>query len=1318
MVDQNMNSENIINELMLKEQENQLLKLKNSELSLANDTFQKKIMNCEAIFESSPVAMFIIDENTNIVMVNLAAVKLCGGSEEEILQHRPGNALRCVHSVKDPRGCGYATDCKTCEVRNGIESLIANGGTISGAQLEFTLTQNDKPQSVWMNVGVEPVMKDGVMHWCIAMSDISESKHIEESLRISEERFRGIFNNLQDAFFQADLSGNFILVSPSALRMYGYDSFDEMMGMPASNLYANSNVRDHLINELRSKGEITDFVEKGKRKDGSTFWVSMNVRLMYQNGNVSGTEGIVRDITERKLAEKFIDDLIEKNPLSIQILDKNGFTLKVNTAHSVLFGAPPPSNFSIFADLQNKGFCEYILIAKKGEVVHLPDIYYNVHDDFPGLPDKPVWIRAVLFPLTDSTGNIERFVFMHEDITERKLSEEKLQQSESMLLESQKIAGLGTYSFDITTGIFHTSKIMDEIFGIDETYDHSFNGWSAMIHPDDQSMMANYIINEVIGEKQPFNKEFRIIRQNDNLTRWLHALGNLENNSHGQTIKLVGTCQDITEQKNVQKELIEEKRKTEESEYRLKLATASGRLGIWDWNLVENSMIWDDRMFELYGITRDTFPNNIDAWTNGQHPEDKQMALDECNAALSGEREFNTSFRVLHPDGTILYLKANGSVLRDENGKPLRMIGINRDVTASRLAAKQLQVEKEKAEESEMVFRKLFEDSSDAQLLFKDGKFVNCNNATLKLLGTNNTADIIGLSPMDIAPELQPDKRLSLDAAIEYTNIAFDDGFCQFEWLCKRFDGKLILLDIILMPIVLRGEKHLHGTWRDITERKKAEQALTESEERYRNLFQKSHAIMLLIEPETGAIMDANPAACNYYGWNRDELLKMKLDEINILDSKGIIDELFLARTEKRNYFIFKHRLANHSIRDVEVYSSPLVLAGKTLLYSIIHDITDRKQAEEALVIAKEKAEESEESYRRIIETANEGIWMMDKDHQTTYVNDKMALMLGFSSSEIIGKKVETFMLEEDLPVHYERMKLRGSGLGGQYEHRFKRKDGLLLWTIVSATVLKNERGEFEGSFAMFTDITAIKQKESELQIAKERAEESDRLKTSFLANMSHEIRTPLNSIIGFSDLLIDPDFDSDQKQEFVNLIKNSGNNLISIINDIIDISKIETGQVPLTIEQFSLNDLINEIGKEFSYKAEEKGLKFLLNIPESQLQVTIKSDPKRMKQILTSFLNNAIKFTEKGFVELGFIETTDSVHVFVKDSGIGIAKQFHEQIFERFWQVESAHTRKYGGNGLGLAISKQLAELLGYKLRFESVPDKGSTFYISSPIS
>ena len=215
---------------------------------------------------------------------------------------------------------------------------------------------------------------------------------------------------------------------------------------------------------------------------------------------------------------------------------------------------------------------------------------------------------------------------------------------------------------------------------------------------------------------------------------------------------------------------------------------------------------------------------------------------------------------------------------------------------------------------------------------------------------------------------------------------------------------------------------------------------------------------------------------------------------------------------------------------------------------------------------------------------------------------------------------------------------------------------------------------------------------------------------------MSHEIRTPLNSILGFSDLLADEDLSSDIRMEYTNLINSSGNNLLAIINDVLDISKIEAGQISLTETEFSANKLIIEILKEYYYKAVAKGIEFRLRTPETESHIIMISDEVRIKQVLINFVGNALKFTESGFIEIGVEQINKNIQFHVKDTGIGIAKEYHEKIFDRFRQVEGAHTRKYSGNGLGLAITKNLVELLGGNVWVDSEPNKGSTFYFAIP--
>jgi signal transduction histidine kinase len=239
---------------------------------------------------------------------------------------------------------------------------------------------------------------------------------------------------------------------------------------------------------------------------------------------------------------------------------------------------------------------------------------------------------------------------------------------------------------------------------------------------------------------------------------------------------------------------------------------------------------------------------------------------------------------------------------------------------------------------------------------------------------------------------------------------------------------------------------------------------------------------------------------------------------------------------------------------------------------------------------------------------------------------------------------------------------------------------------------------------------------ERDLISAKEKAVESDRLKSAFLANMSHEIRTPLNSILGFSDLLTSLDLDKKIKSEYADMINLSGNNLLSIINDILDISKIEAGQIILTEKKFSAFEMISDIQKEYTLKARSKNIELRLSFHESEKKTSLLGDESRIKQILINFVGNAMKFTDSGYIEIGMKIMDSKIQFHVKDTGIGISKEFHDKIFDRFRQVESAQTRKYGGNGLGLAITKNLAELLGGKIHLKSSLHEGSTFFLTLP--
>jgi CheY-like chemotaxis protein/nitrogen-specific signal transduction histidine kinase len=247
-------------------------------------------------------------------------------------------------------------------------------------------------------------------------------------------------------------------------------------------------------------------------------------------------------------------------------------------------------------------------------------------------------------------------------------------------------------------------------------------------------------------------------------------------------------------------------------------------------------------------------------------------------------------------------------------------------------------------------------------------------------------------------------------------------------------------------------------------------------------------------------------------------------------------------------------------------------------------------------------------------------------------------------------------------------------------------------------------------------DITERKHAEAELIKAKGQAEESNRLKSAFLTNMSHEIRTPMNGILGFTELLKEPNLTAEEQQDFISTIEQSGERLLNTINSIVDISKIESGMMKVDIKESSINEQIEFIYNFFKPEVENKGIKFFFKNGLQSKEAIIKTDPEKIIALLTNLVKNAIKFTAKGSVEFGYVKKGEYLEFFVKDTGVGIPQNQHGIIFERFRQGSESYNRGYEGSGLGLSISKSYVEMLGGEIWVESEEGLGSTFYFTIP--
>jgi signal transduction histidine kinase len=278
------------------------------------------------------------------------------------------------------------------------------------------------------------------------------------------------------------------------------------------------------------------------------------------------------------------------------------------------------------------------------------------------------------------------------------------------------------------------------------------------------------------------------------------------------------------------------------------------------------------------------------------------------------------------------------------------------------------------------------------------------------------------------------------------------------------------------------------------------------------------------------------------------------------------------------------------------------------------------------------------------------------------------------------------------------------------------KKDGTVFPVLLSTSIIKDENKNPIALIGVAIDITELKKNAEELIAAKEKAEENDRLKTAFLHNISHEVRTPMNSIVGFSDLLADPDTLPEERKHYTEIIIQNSNQLLSIINDIVNIATIEAGQERAIINPVNINSICNLVYEQFLHKAKNKNIILVFNNYLPSVESDVMTDGTKLTQILTNLINNALKFTENGYIELGYSVEGDNLKFFVKDTGIGIPPEKHEEIFKRFSQLNLAKNYQYGGSGLGLSISKAYVELLGGKIWIHSSPGKGSTFYFTIP--
>jgi PAS domain S-box-containing protein len=639
------------------------------------------------------------------------------------------------------------------------------------------------------------------------------------------------------------------------------------------------------------------------------------------------------------------------------------------------------------------------------------------------------------------------------------------------------------------------------------------------------------------------------------------------------------------------------------------------------------------------------------------------------------------------------------------------------DISARKRAEQALHAERQ-------LLRTLVDSSPDLIWLKNaEGVFLSCNRRFAQFFNKEEV-DIVGKTDFDLVEPHLAEMYLASDRHV----IESQSTIKQEAKTLNGGNGQFEIVETIKVPIYDDRQKLIGvlGVGRDITQRKQAELERLQHEARYRDLFESNPQPMAIFDPETLAFLAVNDAAVRHYGYSREAFLSMTVNAICAEEDQpslaaSIARVLKGASTES----VWRHRRQDGSWIQAEITAHSIRYADRLAIVIQANDITLRLQAEQTL-----------RKLSLAVEQSPESIIITNLADEIEFVNDAFVRTSGYQREEVMGRGIRLLQSghtpRETFDSLHQALR-QGKSWHGEFCNR--RKDGSEYIDFASVTPIRQPDGTITHYVSVQEDITEKKrlgqeldhyrlhleelvaQRTEELTVAKAAAEAANVAKSAFLANMSHEIRTPMNAIIGFAMLLRRGALTPEQ-QDQVEKINSAGKHLLSIINDILDLSKIEAGKLELELCDFSLGAILDHVVSLIGPAAQAKDIK--ISVDHNDVPSALRGDPTRLRQALLNYASNAVKFTPKGEIKLGcrIIERDGDallVRFEVADTGIGISATRLPFLFQAFEQGDASTTRRFGGTGLGLAITRHLAELMGGEVGVDSREGVGSTFWFTA---